>query len=236
MLDWKYISEFWPKQPADNRLYIFVMLPATTDAPDRHRDKRRRESPCTPPDVLDLRKTNRLTTKLPLVQELRALLEKPLADSEKVPIQQEKYDALFSDLRPDVCSRRDLDTLFTIGVEVPVLAIIFTAVSGPPPSSGTECAFVSFWDANIRGIVELLIPEGTSIRNSNRHTETRNLRPDFDLGSFWAQLARLEAKRRDLKTWLTLGRNWSTSSRLTSSAGFISLLLSCLATIAAHLK
>ena len=167
------------------------------DAPDRHRDKRRRESPCTPPgkpisivtlriahfqcpvDVLDLWKTNRPTTKLPLVQELRALLEKPLADSEKVPIQQEKYDALFSDLRPDVCSRRDLDTLFTIGVEVPVLAIIFTAVSGPPPSSGTECAFVSFLDANIRGIVELLIPEGTSIRNSNRHTEMRNLRPDF---------------------------------------------------------
>jgi hypothetical protein len=78
-----------------------------------------------------------------------------------------------------MCSKRDLDTLFMIGVEVPALSIIFTAASRPPPSNGTECAFVSFWDDNIRKIIELLIPNGTSIRNDNQHTETRNLRPSF---------------------------------------------------------
>ncbi|KAF8695002.1 hypothetical protein AX14_001918 [Amanita brunnescens Koide BX004] len=168
MLDWKRISMFWPKQPADDRLHIFVRLPATTvqiatainDYVNLHALPQ-----CPVIDVLDLWRINRFTTVLPSVEELRALLEKPLTDSEKVPIQQE--------------NKRDLDTLFMIGVEVPALSIIFTAASRPPPSNGTECAFVSFWDDNIRKIIELLIPNGTSIRNDNQHTETRNLRPSF---------------------------------------------------------
>jgi hypothetical protein len=43
----------------------------------------------------------------------------------------------------------------------------------------TEELYHSFWDANIRNIVELLVPEGKCIRNSNKHTATRQLRPDY---------------------------------------------------------
>ena len=37
----------------------------------------------------------------------------------------------------------------------------------------------SFWDDNIRKLLEHLIPEGKTIRNGNQHTEKRKLRPDF---------------------------------------------------------
>lgn len=56
---------------------------------------------------------------------------------------------------------------------------IFNIVSTPPPPDGTESSFHYFWDANIRNVLELLIPTGRSIRDSNENTETGRLRPDF---------------------------------------------------------
>ena len=53
------------------------------------------------------------------------------------------------------------------------------AVFNRPPPGGTENRFHSFWDANICSILELLIPQGEAIRNSNRQTATKNLRPNF---------------------------------------------------------
>ena len=117
--------------------------------------------------------------KLPLVAELRALFEKPLADSEKAPITEWNFKAFLSNFSPDICREDDLDTLFTIRESDSALVHINVAVAFPPPSDGTEASLISFWDDNIRKIVQLLVPSGKSIRHSNCHTETKNVRPDF---------------------------------------------------------
>ena len=129
--------------------------------------------------MVNLWKTNRPIATLPLVEELCALIERPLADSEKIPITRLKLNDLLSDIPPGGCTEDDLNTLFTVGEEGLGLNGILSATLNPPPPGGTDCAFVQFWDNNIRKIVELLTPSGTSIRNSNRYTETGNLRPKF---------------------------------------------------------
>ena len=63
---------------------------------------------------------------------------------------------------------------------VPELMNITATVTQSPPSGGTEYAFVSFCDDNIREIVELQVLRGKSkYPNNNCHTETRNLHTDF---------------------------------------------------------
>jgi len=52
-------------------------------------------------------------------------------------------------------------------------------IKGSPNNDAMESAFHLFWDCNIRDIMEALIPDGTSIRDSNRHTSTCAQRPDF---------------------------------------------------------
>jgi hypothetical protein len=42
---------------------------------------------------------------------------------------------------------------------------------------GTEASFISFWDVNIRWILEYLIPEGKSIRDSSEDTEQESYGP-----------------------------------------------------------
>ena len=78
-----------------------------------------------------------------------------------------------------MCDENDINTLFTIGVSDTKFTPFTSAVLYSPPSGGTEDSFISFWDDNIRKIVELLVPSGRSIRNSNRYTETKKLRPDL---------------------------------------------------------
>ena len=124
-------------------------------------------------------RTNRRIVQLPSVQDLRALVEIPLADSEKVPITKWMYESLLSTLPSNECSSHDLDTLFTIGELYPSLVTVVSAVTSPPPPSGTADSFHCFWDNNIRNIIEILIPSGESIRNCNHHTATNKLRPDF---------------------------------------------------------
>jgi len=68
----------------------------------------------------------------------------------------------------------------TIGeARLNVIRVVLPAIANSPPKTGAETAFYSFWDSNIHRILELLVPEGQGIRINNRHTETRNLRPDF---------------------------------------------------------
>ena len=166
------------------------------DAPDRHRDKRQRLLSCphtfpgkpicivTLPtadfqgsriDIINLWRTNRLITKLPTVEALRALVEKPLTDSEKIPIPDSFFLSFISGSYPDMCDRNDISTLFTIGEFDANFMSVILAVTRSPPSGGTEESFHSFWDGNIRNMIELLLPSGTSIRDC----ETKNLRPDF---------------------------------------------------------
>ena len=51
----------------------------------------------------------------------------------------------------------------------------------PPPDNGTDASFISFWDDNIRKILELLVPSGESTRDYRRHANTEKLRPDYGL-------------------------------------------------------
>ncbi|CAA7260723.1 unnamed protein product [Cyclocybe aegerita] len=121
----------------------------------------------------------RRKSQLPSCAELCGLLKEPLSEEEKIPISKSMYNWLISYLPPDSCLDKDISTLFKIGEPDVIALAIFTTVCMPPPSSGTEDSFHSFWDRNIRHIIELLIPSGKSIRNSNQHTATRKLRPDY---------------------------------------------------------
>jgi hypothetical protein len=59
-------------------------------------------------------------------------------------------------------------------------ALFYAGLTDNPPNhDATENAFISFWDGNIRKIMQSLIPGGVSIRDSNRHTSTAAQRPDF---------------------------------------------------------
>jgi len=79
------------------------------------------------------------------------------------------------------CGRADVGALFRSEDDSSYSALdkIFFIVAEPPPQSGTEASFHSFWDSNVRTILELLIPFGTSIRDSSRHIATGSLRPDY---------------------------------------------------------
>ena len=50
-----------------------------------------------------------------------------------------------------------------------------------PSGSNTESTHINFWDGNIRELLEILIPEATSRRDTNKFTETGKGRPDYTL-------------------------------------------------------
>ena len=132
-------------------------------------------------NLVDVWTANRKATLLPSVEELCTLVNRPLADSEKVSIFLCDFEALRSCNSPDMCSDDDLDALFKVGERdcSSVAWTIYPAVLRPPPD-GTG-AFLSFWDDNLRRIIELLLSSGKTIRNSNYYeaTEVGNLHPDF---------------------------------------------------------
>jgi len=74
----------------------------------------------------------------------------------------------------DVCLDADVKILFRIGEHRTLIAseILSIISQGPPPDDGTESSFIFFWDFNIRRVLELLIPDGKSIRESNENTST----------------------------------------------------------------
>ena len=83
-------------------------------------------------------------------------------------------------LYSSVFQHEDISILFRTGADRPQISSeILSLISRCPPPDGTESSFISFWDANIRWILEYLIPEGKSIRDSNEDTGTGNLRPDY---------------------------------------------------------
>jgi len=122
---------------------------------------------------------------LPSISELPGLLDKPLPHDEKIPLTRIQFDNLLSGLTEttDVCSRDDVERLFRISdveaSEILHLKFYNAAVQSAPPENGTEASFHSFWDDNIRKILELLVPSGTSIRDFNCHTDTKKNTPDY---------------------------------------------------------
>lgn len=132
-------------------------------------------------DIVGRWQSKRLKFHIPSVAELTAFLDQPLLDNEKIPLDPERFQSLINMTRPggDWCSRDDVEALFCSEDGNSVLDQFFFVVSEAPPRSGTESSFHSFWDANVRKILEFLLPGGWSTRDSSRHTATGMLRPDF---------------------------------------------------------
>ena len=133
-------------------------------------------------DIIGRWQSKRLKTQLPSIAELKALVDQPLLDDEKIPLGYDRFLSLINTTTPAArCSRVQVGALFRSedGLGYSALDKIFFIVSEPPPLSGTEASFHSFWDSNVRSILELLIPVGRSIRDSSQHTATGLLRPDY---------------------------------------------------------
>jgi hypothetical protein len=132
-------------------------------------------------DIIGRWQAKRLKFQIPSLAELKAFVDQPLLDNEKIPLDPERFQSLINMTTPggDWCSRDDVEALFRSEDGYSVLDQFFFIVSEAPPHSGTESTFHSFWDANVRKILELLLPGGRSMRDSSRHTATGLLRPDF---------------------------------------------------------
>jgi hypothetical protein len=123
----------------------------------------------------------KLHAELPTIAELARIADLPLSEEEKIPISADRMEGLLSssiDVQ-DICTLEDVKLLFRADYGGTPLDKFFFAVADAPPISGTEDSFHSFWDKNVRDILELLIPNGKSTRNSSRHTATGSLRPDY---------------------------------------------------------
>lgn len=132
-------------------------------------------------DIVGRWQTKRLKFQLPSTAELKAFVDRPLLDNEKIPLDPDRFQSLINMTVPggDWCNREDVEALFRSEDGNSVLDQFFFVVTEAPPRSGTENSFISFWDSNVRKILELLIPGGWSTRDSSRHTVTGLLRPDF---------------------------------------------------------
>ncbi|KAI9455621.1 hypothetical protein HD554DRAFT_2178403 [Boletus coccyginus] len=126
-------------------------------------------------------RSKHLQAELPTIDELASFVDHPLSDDEKIPISINYFNGLLSSPLElhDICTPNDVQLLFRPGHGGTLLDKIFWAVATSPPYDGTQRAFISFWDNNIRDIVELLLPTGWSIRNSKEHTATMRCRPDY---------------------------------------------------------
>ena len=133
-------------------------------------------------DILNSWRAKRIKTQLPSLEALPEILNEPLAEAEKLTISTEAYEDLISRLyeQVDFCSEADVAVLFKKAKTdtLSPLTPLYTAAVESPSPTGTEDSFHGFWDQNIAKVVKLLLPTGLSIRNSNRHTETRKFRPD----------------------------------------------------------
>lgn len=121
---------------------------------------------------------------LPPVNKLVDFIERPLSEDLKIPLLQYQYDCLISNNFEDLCTSKDLNILFCVSKFENSFGFYSKFVSAslwnnPPSNVGTEYSFVSFWDNNIRYPLELLLPDGNSVRNTSKHMSTNRDRPDY---------------------------------------------------------
>ncbi|KIL61885.1 hypothetical protein M378DRAFT_108952 [Amanita muscaria Koide BX008] len=145
--------------------------------------KRKRDDPT---DISQ--KLCRLWTKpvAPDLHHLKEYFEKPLDPDWKIPLSYNRWkEYLASELSPaQACSDGDLELLFKQSEDetaVGISRLFDHAITRDPVNpSGTESSLISFWDGNIRDILER--PLGVAcIRDNNQGTETGKLRPGFGL-------------------------------------------------------
>jgi hypothetical protein len=122
------------------------------------------------------------------LQDLHTYLRQPLAEDEKIPISQRKFDRLSN---PSLVgypalalNAEELAELFRVSTderaysaETPFLGAINTEC----PENGTEGVFHSTWDDNISKILTFILSYAERIRNSNRNTSMALKRPDYGL-------------------------------------------------------
>jgi hypothetical protein len=124
---------------------------------------------------------------LPQLEDLSAYITGPLTEDDKIRISPEEFNRLASHADPrSYCSPEDLQRLFKPGAndraEYMLSNIVYRALNfAPPDGDSTESSFHSFWDDNIRWILESVFTASRTIRYSNMHTSTGLLRPDFGL-------------------------------------------------------
>jgi hypothetical protein len=112
---------------------------------------------------------------------LARIVDLPLPEDEKIPISANRMEGLVTssiDVE-NFCTSDDVNVLFRAGYGNTPLDKFFFAAADAPPTYGTEDSFIHFWDKNVRDILELILPQGRSTRNSSQHTATGSLRPDY---------------------------------------------------------
>ncbi|KAI6045161.1 hypothetical protein EDC04DRAFT_2929361 [Pisolithus marmoratus] len=123
--------------------------------------------------------TNRLRVDIPPVEQLHELVERPLAEPEKIPIPETMLEALVSIYDGQRCTTDAAHSLFKVGEFDVNLLDAYDAVFKSAPDSGTEYSFISFWDYNISRILQMVVPNGHATRNNNQFTSILLYRPDF---------------------------------------------------------
>jgi hypothetical protein len=123
------------------------------------------------------------TMLLPPVNELSRFLDTPLHERAKIPVDRYQFDSLTSNSLDNMIQKADLHKLFRVDDQERAEALYRRASSAldnsPPPHDGTEHVFISFWDSNIRGVIEALISGGVSIRDGSCHLCTASQKPSF---------------------------------------------------------
>jgi hypothetical protein len=121
----------------------------------------------------------------PDVLALQRYINTPLLEDEKIPMRDLHINS-FINMRGGasmLCTRDHLLQLFRPSQveEADALATLAKAAIGAttPPSDSTESAYIHMWDSHMSAIINQIIPHGYSIRNSNKHTDTDLLRPDW---------------------------------------------------------
>jgi hypothetical protein len=121
--------------------------------------------------------------------DLRAYLQRPLAEDEKIPIPQRRFDRLskhpFLAESPELAlSHEQVATLFRISTDEwaeDAEALFACAIDSVPPASGTKDLFHATWDNNILRILRFILSNAKPIRNSNDNTRTALKWPDYGL-------------------------------------------------------
>jgi hypothetical protein len=152
---------------------------------------------------------------LPPVNELSRFLDTPLYERAKIPVMQRQFESFISNKLDDMISKKDLEKLFRVDDREHAEAIyrrVSSALDDSPPygASGPR-EFISFWDGNIRKIIETLIPVGRSIRDDCCHRS--NQKPSF--GFLYHQVCVLRGEEKapndldDPKTGLSGKMTWT---------------------------
>jgi hypothetical protein len=123
------------------------------------------------------------------LQNLHIYLQRPLAEDEKIPISQDKFDWLSTNpslaVAPDLALiAEQLGSLYRVSIDErahDVERIFSNAIYSRPPAYGTEELFHSTWDSNISRILKLILSSAEPLRNSNCNTSAAHKRPDYGL-------------------------------------------------------